>query len=116
MATTYFDAEDYYKVTTESFPLKISVTTGNAQGGGYLIFNDTQLIGTNNHCEINTIEEAGQWITVSATIKDKLEETNWTSITIHVGESTFGPYRREVDAHLDTVIYTLKLKILKPGS
>jgi hypothetical protein len=116
MATTYFDAEDYCNVNNGSFPLKISVVTGNGHGGGYLIFNDSNLIGPNAAAEIKTIDKAGQWITVSVTIKDKLEQTNWTSLTIYVGQHTFGPYKREVATHLDTVVYTIKIKIIKPGS
>ena len=116
MATTYFDAEDYCNINNASFPLTIAVKTGNGEGGGYLIFNDDKLIGPNTAAEIKTIEKAGQWITVSATIKDKLEQTNWTSVTVFVGEHTYGPYKREVATHLDTVVYTIKIKLIKAGS
>ena len=118
MATSYYDAEDFFTINAEQFPLTISVQLGDGQGGGYLIFNGTDLVGINTEATIDTIEAISEWITVTATIKDKLEETNWTSITITLKANnkrklqTFGPYKREVEKHLDTVGYTVKLKML----
>lgn len=117
MATTYYEAEDFFKINATYFPLKITVHLGDGQGGGYLIFNGTNLVGINDAAVIDTIENISEWVTVAATIKDKLEETNWTSITITLTTNkqqihTFGPYKREVEKHLDTVGYTVKIKML----
>lgn len=119
MATTYYDAEDFLDINAGLFPLTISVQLGDGQGGGYLIFNGSHLIGINNEAVIGTIEDIQEWLTVTATIKDKLEETNWTSITVTIKANnrqqpySFGPYKREAEKHLDTVGYTIKIKMLQ---
>ena len=120
MATTYYDAEDCYTVTADSYPLEVDVRIGEGQGGGYLIFNGTKLIGANTKAALQSIDSSDLWLTVAATVKDKLKETNWTSVTVYLKDASkskpvaFGPYKREVDTHLDTVSYTVKLKIIKP--
>ena len=122
MATIYYEAEDCYSVTDASFPLKISVKIGDGQGGAYLIFNGAELIGANAPGMLKLMAATDEWITISATIKDKLDETNWTSISIFFDDPSkhdpvkFGPYKREVPTHLDTVVYTIRLKIIKPTS
>lgn len=119
MATTYYDAEDFLHINAGHFPLTVSVQPGDGQGGGYLIFNGSQLVGINNKAIIGSIEDTQEWLTVTATIKDKLGETNWTSITITLKANgqqiyTFGPYKREAEKHLDTVGYTIRIKMLRP--
>jgi len=117
MATTYYDTQDLYHFSSNSFPLEISVTIGDGQGGGYLIFNGTSLIGPNKKGAISAKANIKEWITVTATVKDKLQETNWTSVTVHIKDKTnqtsFGPYKREVENHLDTVCYTIKIKMIE---
>jgi hypothetical protein len=55
----------------------------NPINNGYFIFNDTKLVSTNIPSEIYKVADCfGNWITVVATIKDKLTETNCTSISI----------------------------------
>ena len=77
------------------------------------------MIGVNKSATIRKGNDCiDQWITVVSAIKDKLEETNWTSVTIFFQEdgepiTAFGPYKREVAKHLDTVIYTIKIKVLQ---
>ncbi|MFL9844393.1 hypothetical protein [Flavobacterium rhizosphaerae] len=119
MAIIYYDAEDFCNVSQASFPLTISVKIGDGQGGGYLIFNGIDLISTNAPGTIHSINEADQWVTVAVTVKDKLLETNWTSMTVYLQNANqeerikFGPYKKEVPQHLDTVCYTLQLKLNK---
>ena len=119
MATIYHDAEEIYSLKSELNSLTISVEIGDGQGGGYLIFNDTKLVGVNKPAEIYKGADClDNWITVVAAIKDKLTQTNWTSISISFKEQgerlvTFGPYKREVEKHLDTVVYTIKIKVKK---
>jgi hypothetical protein len=118
MATIYHDAEEIYTLKSGSNPLAISVKNGDGQGGGYFIFKDKKLIGVNKSATIIKGSDClNQWITVVSAIKDKLEETNWTSVTIFFQEegepvTTYGPYKREVAKHLDTVVYTIKIKVL----
>ena len=82
MATTYYDAEDFITVHAGLFPLTILAQTGDGQGGGYLIFNGSHLIGANDKAVIGSIKDIKEWLTITATIKDKLEETNWTSVSV----------------------------------
>jgi hypothetical protein len=46
-----------------------------------------------------------------------LTQTNWTNVTIDIKEADFQgksyKYSREVPNHLDTVIYTVKIKVQK---
>lgn len=117
MATTKYEADEQFYAHQHCFPLKISVHIGDGQGGGFLIFNGTELIGVNAAANINSGQDASEWITITATIKDKLEETNWTSITVELKEANrpaptiFGPYSRELSNHLDTIIYSIKIKM-----
>lgn len=117
MATTYFEAEDLFKLHSTSHALDLSVTIGDGQGGGYLIFRDTKLIASNKKITIKKLSDLqDKWLTFVVVIKDKLEETNWTSVSITIKETdkeaiTFGPYKREVQNHLDTVCYSIKIKI-----
>lgn len=117
MATTYFEAEDIYKLQSIDNTLSLSVTIGDGQGGGYIIFKDTKLIASNKKTSIRKLNDlVGKWLTFVVVIKDKLEETNWTSVTINLKETdnevvSFGPYKREVQNHLDTVCYSIKIKI-----
>lgn len=119
MATIYHDAQEKYTLKSAQNSLAITVQIGDGQGGGYFIFNDKELIGVNNKASIaNGSDCIDKWITVVAAIKDKLTETNWTSVTINFqeggkGTTTFGPYKREVEKHLDTVVYTIKIKVQK---
>lgn len=117
MATTTYEADEQFYAQDHCFPLTITVRIGDGQGGGYLIFNGTDLVGINDHAIITRSADAAEWITITATIKDKLEETNWTSVTVELQETNkpmptiFGPYSRELSNHLDTIIYSIKIKM-----
>lgn len=117
MATTRYEADELLQLSANSFPLTISVHIGNGQGGGYLIFKGTALIGVNHEAVIAQQNDVDEWIFITVTIKDKLEETNWTSVTVFIEEHNkpvpikLGPYSRELENHLDTIIYAIKLKM-----
>lgn len=117
MATTYYEAEDVFIVKSKNNSLELNVKTGDGQGGGYLIFKDTELIGSNKKITLKNVDELiDKWLTFVVVIKDKMDETNWTSVTVTIQEEAsqlipFGPYKREVQKHLDTVCYSIKIKI-----
>lgn len=117
MATIYHDAQEIYTLKSELNGLTISVEIGDGQSGGYFIFNDTKLVSSNNPADIYKGADCfGNWITVVTAIKGKLTETNWTSISIIFKEQgekmvVLGPYNREVDRNLDTIVYTIKVKV-----
>lgn len=117
MATTYFEAEDVFKFHSENNSLELKVIIGDGQGGGYLIFKDTKLISSNKKASVKSLKDLdNKWLTFVAVIKDKLEETNWTSVAIEIQETgydsvSFGPFKREVQNHLDTVCYSVKIKL-----
>ena len=98
--------------------LEIKVTTGNGQGGGVVLFFENKLIQEkNNKYVIDNQSKFDKWITVVVVVKDKLTQTNWTNVTIDIKEADFQgksyKYSREVPNHLDTVIYTVKIKVQK---
>lgn len=117
MATTYYEAEDVFILKSKKSALELNVKTGDGQGGGYLIFKDTELIGSNKKVTLKNVTDLiDKWLTFVVVIKDKMEETNWTSVTVSIQEegnelTLFGPYKREVQKHLDTVCYSIKIKI-----
>ncbi len=117
MATTYYEAEDVFVLKSKNNSLELNVKTGDGQGGGYLIFKDTELIGSNKKITLKNLDDLiNKWLTFVVVIKDKMEETNWTSVTVIIQEqgselAMFGPYKREVQNHLDTVCYSIKIKI-----
>lgn len=117
MATTYYEAEDVFTLKSAENSIELNVKTGDGQGGGYLIFKDTELIASNKKVTIKEVDELiNKWLTFVVVIKDKLEETNWTSVTVSIKEKgenpvLFGPFKREVQNHLDTVCYAVKIKV-----
>ena len=117
MATIYHDAQEIYTLKSELNALTISVEIGDGQSGGYLIFNDTNLVGINKPAEIYKGADCfGNWITIVTVIKDNLTETNWTSMSIFFKEqgekmAALGPYNREAEKQFDTIIYTIKIKV-----
>lgn len=115
MAVKHIDLEDCYVPKTSTKPVVVDVQIGDGQDGAYAVFLGTDFVGANAPVTLGKKADLkGKRTTVSVTIVDQLEETNWTSVTVHVteGESnsqTFGPYKTQAENHLDTVIYTLKL-------
>jgi len=85
MATIYHDAQDIYMLKSELNSLTISVENENEnenEHSGYFIFNDAKLVGPNKPGEIyKGADCVDNWITVVAVIKDRLAETNWTSLS-----------------------------------
>jgi hypothetical protein len=116
MATIYHDAEEQFILVNGDNDIDIKVSTGNGQGGGVIVFFENTLIQEkNNKYAIDHKSKFDKWITIVVVIKDKLTQTNWTNVTIDIKESGLEgksyKYSREVPNHLDTVIYTVKIKV-----
>ncbi len=116
MANTYVDIEDNYSLKSQEDDVYADVIIGNAQPGAYSIFLNTELIGQNKRVKAGKASGlVDKKLVFSVVVQDEREETNWTSaeITLEEGNSrtSYGPYSREVNAHLDTVTYTIKIKI-----
>lgn len=114
MAVTYVDLNDRYIPTSDTDDILVDVLIGDGQEGAYVIFSGGTLISTNEEANLGTAADIdGRDTIISVTIVDELEETNWTSITVIVTEddktTTFGPYKKQAEQHLDTIIYTLKI-------
>ncbi len=117
MAVKHIDLEDRYIPITENKNIIITVEIGDAGDdvSAYAIFLGTDFISVNEPANLGKKANVlGKKTTISVTIPDVLKETNWTSMTVFASEGNanpvrFGPYRAEVEDHLDTAIYTLKL-------
>ena len=115
MAVKLVDLDDVYIPKTEDKDIIVDVTIGDGQDGSYAIFLGTDFIEANAPANLGKkANVVGKKTTVSVTIVDELQETNWTSMTVYVSEgpgkpAKFGPYKSQAENHLDTIIYTLKL-------
>jgi hypothetical protein len=117
MAVKHIDLEDKYIPRTSNEDIIVEVEIGDAgdEVGSYAIFLGTKFISADEPANLGTKSDlTGKKTTISVTIPDVLQETNWTSMTVFVTEGdgeakVFGPYRSELEHHLDTAIYTLKL-------
>ena len=117
MAVKFVDLADIYIPKTSTKDIIVDVEIGDAgdEVGAYAIFLGTDFISVNapgNLGKKSNLE--GKKTTISVTVPDVLEETNWTSMTVFVKEGSgdpaqFGPYKVELENHLDTAIFTLKL-------
>lgn len=119
MATQYEEKKETFLLQSEESKITIKVKIGNGQGGGFFIFRESERIAVNKSA---TIEKGGdcidQTISIVAVIKDKLLETNWTSILVTFKEDdnksvSFGPYKKEVNNDYDTIIYIIKIQVKK---
>ena len=116
MATIFVEADEKYKVSNDHAKISIDAKKYNPQGGAYSFFLDEDYLGSNKEKRIGigkNLED--KTITISFTIKDKLEETNWTSIKVFIKEDDVikkeYEYSKEAEKHLDTVQYLIKVKI-----
>lgn len=114
MAVKFVDLKDNYTIKTKTKDIIVDVTIGDGQSGNYSISLGKNLIEINAPATMGKqADVAGKRTIVSVKVNDTLTETNQTSITVTVTEgasvTTYGPYSQEVDQHLDSVIYTLKL-------
>jgi hypothetical protein len=115
MALVHFEAEDRYEVGANKSMITVFAEFGDGQpGGGYVVFLNQELKGVNEESRMgNPAQVKGKWMIVSATIIDKLEETNWTSLIVTVKQGnnsrTYGPYSKQVPAHLDSVVFLIKI-------
>ncbi len=116
MAVKHIDLEDRYIPATRTEDIIVEVGIGDSgdETGSYAIFSGTNFIEANAPANLGNKAAIGKKkTTVSVTVPDVLKETNWTSITVYITEGVkitqYGPYRAEVEAHLDTAVYTLKI-------
>ncbi len=114
MAVKFVKLKDDYNTKTKTKDIVVEVSIGDGQDGNYTVSLDKTLIEINAPANMGTREDVkGKTTIVSVKVNDTLEETNHTSMTVTITEgastTVFGPYSQEVDKHLDSVIYTLKL-------
>jgi hypothetical protein len=114
MAIIYVEVEDKYKPKTVDKDIEVAVTVGDAQTGAYMIFLEKKLKGANKSAKMGKAADViGKRTIVSATVVDKLDETNWTSLTITITEGTnstkYGPYSKQVAQNYDTVSYIIQI-------
>jgi hypothetical protein len=117
MAITFLEIDDQYMIKDQNESVSVFVEIGDAQTGAYLIFLDKNLQGANGNISLGKAADiVGKRCIVSTTIVDEREETNLTSVTVFVKEGTevskYGPYKKEVAAHLDAICYVVTLQIL----
>lgn len=117
MAVKFIELADKYlpRTTTKDIIVEVMIGDAGDDVGAYSIFLGTEFIEANAPANLGRkANVVNKKTTISVTIPDVLEETNWTSMTVFVtegsGEPTqFGPYKCELENHLDTAVYTLKL-------
>lgn len=116
MAIKHIDLEERYipKTNTEDIIIEVIIGDGGDAVGSYAVFVGKEFIDANATANIGKKANLeNKRTTISCAIPDVLKETNWTSITVIIREgleeTKFGPYKAEVEAHLDTAIYTLKI-------
>lgn len=115
MATKLVELNETYLPKTNNEDIIVDVKIGDGQDGSYAIFLGTDFIEANAPANLGKKKNVvGKQTMISVTIVDQLQETNMTSMTVFVTEGPgkpkkIGPFKAEAEAHLDTVIYTLKL-------
>lgn len=117
MAIKHIDLEDKYVPKTKSKDIIVDVQIGDAgdEVGSFSVFLGIEFINSDEPANLGKkANVAGKKTTIVVVIPDVLKETNWTSMTVFISEgegepTKFGPYRSELEDHLDTAIYTLKL-------
>ena len=115
MAVKHVDLDDCYIPKTNDKEIVVDVEIGDGQAGSYSIFLGAEFIEANAPAKLGTKADImGKKTTISVTIVDELQETNWTSMTVLLSEGAgkatkFGPYKIQAENHLDTILYTLKL-------
>jgi hypothetical protein len=117
MAITYYEADDFYQLKSITNEIKIFVTFGETCCGGFLIFHDGRFIGANSGVKIDCKEIIDTWITINVILKEDSNKFSWGSVLINIQEDSsipkmLGPYRRNIEKHVDTVCFTIKIKIV----
>ena len=114
MTVIFYDLDDVnFTTVTEDEDITAWAEIGDGQNGAYLIFLGMEFKGENKRTFLGKgAEVKGRKGLVSATITDTLQQTNRTSITVFVQEGnlpfrSFGPYKKEVPADKDTIVFTL---------
>jgi hypothetical protein len=117
MATTYYEADDFYQLKSQTNEIKIFVKFGETCCGGFLIFHDGRFIDANSGAKIACKDIVGTWITINVILKDDSKKFSWASVLINIQEDSsipkmLGPYRRNIEKHIDTVCFMIKIKIV----
>lgn len=117
MAIKHIDLEEKYIPKTKDKDIIVEIQIGDAgdEVGSYSVFLGTKFIASDEPANLGKkANVVGKKTTIVVVVPDVLKETNWTSMTVFVSEgkgdpTQFGPFKAEVEDHLDTAIYTLKL-------
>jgi hypothetical protein len=116
MAVHYVDLDDTYDLRSSGV-LNLELIVGDGQPH-YSVssFLNQERIGTEENIRIGTVAEVrNKKLMIVVVVQDRLQETNWTSFTATLKQgsntATFGPYKKEAENHMDTIIYTLKISI-----
>lgn len=117
MAIKHIDLEDRYfpKTTNQDIIVEIKIGDAGDEVGSYSIFSGTEFKASDEPANLGKkANVASKKTTIVVVVPDVLKETNWTSMTVIISEgdktpTELGPFRAELENHLDTAIYTLKL-------
>jgi len=119
MAIKQIELNEIYTCKTTNGDISIQVNIGNAsdETASYSIFLGTHFLVANSNLIIGNKASIGsQKATISVTIPDVLEETNFASITVLIQENgnitNLGPYSIELEQQFDTAIFVLKLSFV----
>ena len=114
MAVINLELDVQYPPRTDDCEIIIEVLAGDGQLGAYSVYLETDLIDSNRPTSVGKKAQVlGKRSFVDATVRDTLEETNFTSILLTVSEGSyvtnFGPYSKECPVQFDTVNYSITL-------
>jgi hypothetical protein len=116
MAVHFVDLDDTYDLHPSGV-LNLELTVGDGQPHySVSAFLNQERIGTEENMRVGTVAEVrDKRLMIVVVVQDRLQETNWTSFTAKLKQGsntvTFGPYKKEAENHMDTIIYTLKISI-----
>ncbi|MEK6781713.1 MAG: hypothetical protein AABY93_08400 [Bacteroidota bacterium] len=116
MAISYVDLDDVYPIANNN-NLNLEISVGDGQPNYSIsVFLDQERKGTSELIPLGTVDDVGgKKVMIVIVVQDRLTQTNWTSFTAKIkqggAERIFGPYKKQAENHLDTIIYTLKIEI-----
>jgi hypothetical protein len=117
MAVQYVDLDALYNLDNNNDDVEVKVIVGDGQPNYSInVFLDQSLLGSGPNINLGPASELrGKRLMIVVVVQDRLEVTNWTSFTAWIRqgrkETQYGPYSKEAENHMDTVIYTLKIQL-----
>jgi hypothetical protein len=117
MAVQYVDLDGICDLDDNNDDVEVEVSVGDGQPNFSLnYFLDQSLLGSGPVISLGPASALrGKRLMIVVVVQDRLEETNWTSFTAWITqgqkETQYGPYSKEAENHMDTVIYTLKIRM-----